>query len=223
MTKAQSSKELVNHDELMKQMATEIHSKISAPERGFIKTRGKVFTFPDDHQEKAFFGVIVDHVATNTYYKDAYNPNDIQPPVCFAIGLDPRKLVPSENAPEIQSENCAECPLNQWGSDGKGKACKNGRLLAILAPDATAETAPVFLRVPPTSVRKYDSYVSKIAQMHEKPPVGVITEISIAEDEDYLKLRFETKGPNPNVGVAIDRMAEIKGLLTQEPDLSQSN
>lgn len=217
-----SSKAVVNYEEQMNQMTQDIHSKISSPERQFIKTRGKVFTFPDEHQEKVFNAIVVDHVATNTYYKNPYNPNDIQPPTCFAIGENPASLVPSENAPEIQAKTCSECPLNQWGSDGKGKACKNGRLAALLAPDATADSSPLFLRVPPTSVRKFDSYVSKVASMFNKPPLGIITEVAVDETSEYLKLKFEAKDQNHNVGVVIDRLPEIKSLLLQEPDLSQA-
>lgn len=216
----QPSTELQSYDKAMQDMVASIHNTISSPERAFLKTRGKTFTFPDGHSEDEFDGVIVSYVSTNTYYKDRYDPNNIVPPTCFAIGENPATLVPSENAPERQASSCAECPLNQWGSDGKGKACKNGRLLAILPPDATENTDPVFLRVPPTSLKNFDGYVSKIAATLKKPPIGVVTKIKVDKESEYLKLHFEPQGVNQNVGVAMERMAEVKDLLVQEPDLS---
>ena len=217
------STDMVDYEQVQRDLVANIHNTISSPGRKFIKTRGKVFTFPDDeHQAKEFDGIIVSYVSTNTYYKEAYNPNNVVPPTCFAIGENPSSLVPSSNAPEVQAATCAECPLNQWGSDGKGKACKNGRLLAILPPDATAETSPVFLRVPPTSLKVFDSYVAKLASMLNKPPIGVVTTIKVDEQSEYLKLKFEAKGNNENVGVAIERLPEFRELLMQEPDLSQA-
>ena len=35
------------------------------------------------------------------------------------------KLIPSANSPQAQCEDCASCPMNAFGSAGKGKACKN--------------------------------------------------------------------------------------------------
>lgn len=216
------SKELQSYDKQLQQMVANIHNTISSPDRAFLKTRGKTFTFPDGHTEDEFDAVIVGYVSTNTYYKERYNPDNIVPPTCFAIGDNPAQLVPSPNAPEIQANSCAECPLNQWGSDGKGKACKNGRLLAILPPDAAHNTDPVFLRVPPTSLKNFDGYVSKIAAMLKQPPIGVVTRISVDKSSDYLKLNFEPQGQNKNVGVALERVPEIQELLHQEPDLSQA-
>lgn len=213
---------LVSYEQQMKDMVAGIHNTISSPERRFIKTKGKIFTFPDDHTETSFDGIIVNYVSTNTYYAEAYNPNNIVPPTCFAIGENPHSMVPSDNSPQKQAASCGECPMNQWGSDGKGKACKNGRLLAILPPAPSADDAPVFLRVPPTSLRAFDTYVAKLASVLGRPPVGVVTTISVDESSDYLKLKFEAKGNNENVGIAMDRLPEVKDLLMQEPDLSKA-
>lgn len=214
--------DLQSYEEQLSAMVAGIHNTISSPDRSFVKTKGKTFTFPDGHSEDEFNGVIVGYVSTNTYYKERYDPNNISPPACFAIGENPATLVPSDNAPEKQANSCAECPLNQWGSDGRGKACKNGRLLAILPPDATQNTDPVFLRVPPTSLKNFDGYVSKIAAMLKKPPIGVVTRVKVDKDSEYLMLEFEFAGENENVGVAMERLPEIRELLVQEPDLSQA-
>lgn len=221
-SKEQQNKDMVSYEEQLSQMVASIHNTISSPDRGFLKTRGKTFTFPDGHTEDEFDAIVVDYVSTNNYYKDKYDPNNIVPPICFAIGENPHTLVPSENSPERQAESCSVCPLNQWGSDGKGKACKNGRLLAILSPDATQNTDPVFLRIPRTSLKNFDGYVSKLATVLKKPPIGVVTRIKVDKEADYLTIDFELRGTNENIGVAMERRQEMRELLLQEPDISQA-
>ena len=78
--------------------------------------------------------VVVDFVTTHNFYAGRFDKDNIVPPDCFAIGVDPKNMVPSPNAPNPQAKDCQSCPMNAWGSDGKGKACKNGRKLAVLPP-----------------------------------------------------------------------------------------
>lgn len=82
--------------------------------------------------------VIVDaneHVS-KLYYDQPYDPsaNEYFPPACFSDN----GVAPSTSAEKPQSETCAMCPQNAWGSatsalTGKNtKACNDAKKLAVL-------------------------------------------------------------------------------------------
>lgn len=71
---------------------------------------------------------------TKTYYKDAYNADDVGAPTCFSND----SIVPDNGSEEKQSAACAGCPHNAFGSaaNGSGKACQDAKRTAIfLAAD----------------------------------------------------------------------------------------
>lgn len=82
-----------------------------------------------------FMGVIVDDAFVNSYYEGGYDPDNRQPPSCFGIAKVNDEMVPHETVEEPFHENCANCPNNAFGSaeNGKGKACKNNRRIAVVA------------------------------------------------------------------------------------------
>lgn len=164
--------------------------------------------------------VVVDFVATHNFYAGRFDKDNIVPPDCFAIGTDPKNMVPSPNSPNPQSKDCQSCPMNQFGSDGKGKACKNGRKLAVLPPDAS-ETDDIWtLNVSPTALKNFDGYVGSVARQFGLPPVGVVTTVGLSEAVDYPQLQFTEPKPNENVAVHFARQGEARELLTVEPDVS---
>ena len=207
-------------DQLAKQVA-ELNNRV-APASGISIsiTQAKEFKFPDGTKSKEFEGVIVDFVSTSFFYEGAYDPNNIAPPACFAIGTNPLQMVPSENSPVKQSDSCKGCPMNEFGSAGKGKACKNGRLLAVLPPDADAETPIWLLKVSPTGIKAFDSHVRSVATTFQLPPVGVVTTFSFDEGSDFASVRFGSPVMNENLEVHYARQEEAQQLLTAEPDVS---
>ncbi len=164
--------------------------------------------------------VIVDFISVNNFYEGAYDPKNISPPACFAIGTVPTQMAPSINSPARQSDNCAGCPMNQFGSAGDGKACKNMRRLAVLPPDADEDTPLLILDVSPTGLKSFDGYVRSAASKFNLPPVGLVTQITFAEDVSYASLRFGNPQPNENAGAHWERRTEAMDRLTQEPDVS---
>lgn len=186
-------------------------------------TQDKQFALPNGQKTTELDLVIVDFIARNDFYEGAYDKNNITPPACFAIGTNPVKLVPSPNSPARQADTCAECPMNAFGSDGAGKACKNGRMLAVLPPDADEDTPMWTLKVSPTALKAFDSYVQAVARTFQTPPVGVVTHVSFNEALDYASLVFGDAQPNTNLGAHFSRQAEARELLNQEPDLTQFN
>jgi hypothetical protein len=124
---------------------------------------------------------------------------------------------PLDNVEKKQSDKCSTCPKNEWGSStngGKGKACRETRRLLVIPADSissvdaikTAEVAA--LRPPVTSLRNYANYVQTIAATLKRPPLAVITEISVSPDP---KTQFKV---NFKMLKAIDD-AEIIGALLE--------
>lgn len=169
--------------------------------------------------------VILDFVSMNTLYDGVYDPNNVQPPVCFAIGENPDNLIASDNSPDKQSDSCASCPMNRFetAARGKGKACKNMRVLAVMPVDATEEDSIWLLRVSPTGLKAYDGYVRKLAQQNGFAPIQVVTKIGFDPNEEYPSLRFAPAGALDvdRLSFFASRMEEAADLIRNEPDYSQ--
>lgn len=184
-------------------------------------TQDKKFILPDGQKtEGPLEVVILDFVTVHNFYEGAYNKDDIQPPGCFAIGTNPKAMVPSKNSPNKQAADCQSCPMNQWGSDGDGKACKNGRLLAVLPPDADEDTPIWLLSVSPTAIKGFDAYVASVARTFQMPPISVVTTVEFDDSVTYAKLQFGNPQPNEGLAAMYARQAEATELLQTEPDVS---
>ena len=195
--------------------------RIAPPGGSKIKLAAGSMTLPNGTKTPGPLDVvIVDFVATNKFYEGAYDQNNIQPPVCFAIGTNPLKLVPSANSPLPQAATCAECPMNQFGSAGAGKACKNERTLAVLPPDADADTPLWIMGVSPTGIKGFDGHVASVARTFQTIPAGVVTTVELDSAKTYPSLMFGGAVPNPNVNAHFARQEEARAMLAVEPDVS---
>jgi hypothetical protein len=207
------------------QMAAEVAllaSRVGAPGGDAIKvTQDKKFELPDGTKHTELRLVIGGFVSANSFYEGAYDKDNISPPACFSIGISPTTLVPSDNSPLKQADSCTACPMNQFGTAGNGKACKNGRVLAVLPPDADADTPLAILKVSPTALKAFDAYVTTIARNFQMPPVGVSTLVTFDDNVTYASLRFGEPEPNDNLAVHFGRKAEAMERLMTEPDVSQ--
>lgn len=223
---------VVSMKELMEKQAAQIADKIGSPGGDRIAvSQDKSFKFPDGTITKdPFQAIIVEFVTGHFYYAGKYDPKNIVPPDCFALGEDPDAMVPSENSPQKQADNCQDCALNQFGSDGAGKACQNRRVLALLPPDALdkkeerGEDEPLaIISVSPTALRNFDGYVAKLANMAKKPPAAFITTIGFNSRVDYAQLVFT----NPEIiedeallAHVFSRQDEARARLLTEPDVT---
>jgi hypothetical protein len=198
---------------------------MTAPASGNkINVKGKVFTLPDGRKTPDPIElVIVDFCTAHDLYPGGYDEKNLVPPICFAIGSNPTTMVPSKNSPELQSDGCGACPMNQYESaaTGGGKACKNSRILAVLPPDADADTPLWKLHVSATALKGFDSFVAGVARQFTVPPYGVIVTVSFDDGVAYPKLVFGDPRPNENVEVAYSRRAEAADMLKLEPDVSK--
>ncbi|WP_018609536.1 hypothetical protein [Uliginosibacterium gangwonense] len=214
-------------ENLQEQMDSEIaafQNRLSAPGGDRIKvSQEKLFELPNGDTSDELDCIIVDFVSFNAYYEGAYNPNNITPPKCFAIGLEPTGMIPSANSPECQAESCTACWANAWKSGtGNGKACNNTKLLAVLPPDGDMETPLMILKVSATGLKAYDSYVASVARTFQRPPRGVLTTITFDPNVTYASLRFGNPRPcdKNQLALAFARKEEALQRLLTEPDVS---
>jgi len=218
----------INYQEELLKEAQEISKRIAAPSGDRIKVDSHGFTLPDGTSGEEMHVVVVDFLSSNVYFDRPYNKDNPSPPACFAIGREPTTLVPSENSPVRQADACAGCPLNQFGTalTGKGKACKNTRLLAVMPLKAVTEAqedAPIYiLQVPPTSLKVFDKYVSSLAARFKMSPVGVATKITPNKALDYAAPLFDVVRPlqDEEIAFAMSRRSEATERLVAEPDVS---
>lgn len=226
VTKAANGGAVVSIETIRAQLqaqAAAVTDRIAPPSGVSIRTtQDKQFVLPDGTKTPGPLElVIVDFVSANTYYEGAYDPKNPASPLCFAIGSEPTKLTASDNSPAKQATSCAVCPMNQFGSNGDGKACKNTRVMAVLPPDAEPDTPLWLLRTSPTAIKAFDAYVASVARTFNLPPVGVVTEVSFDSSSSYASLRFGNPRPNENLVDHFARQSEAGALLYAEPDVSK--
>lgn len=149
--------------------------------------------------------VVLASMYENQYYPGTYNPNEIQIPVCYAFGNmkqeDPEEgMAPHPEAEEKQCDSCADCEMNVMGSapQGRGKACKNVRQLAVVSADALEDAGELkaaevrTCKIPVTSVRNWGNYVRTVTEDTARPFWGVVTRMSVVPDaKNQFKVMFE--------------------------------
>lgn len=180
-----------------------------------IKIKNKKFVLPDGRESDTFAAVIVDFINVNEFYEGRYDPKVIKPPVCAAKGSDPQNMVPFGESPKPQADTCNECPNNQFGSEGKGKACKNGLWLSVVPSDDLA-AQPLIVKLAPTSTTPFRRYLTLLASSG-RPHFSVVTNFSLDKSVDYPKIVCEAPVPlaMEDVSVVMNRRADAMKRLGQ--------
>lgn len=220
--KKASGGSIVSIQEALKAQVANLGNRIAPATGNKIRaTQDKHFILPDGTETPGPLKlVIVDFAVVHNFYEGAFNKNEIVPPGCFAVGTDPKKMFPSANVPNKQADDCQSCPMNQWGSNGTGKACGNGRLLAVLPPDSNPDTPMWLLQPSATAIKGFDGYVAGIARTFQSMPVSVVTTVAFDENATYAKMVFSDPEPNGNLAEHFGRQEEAKELLFAERDVS---
>lgn len=223
MAKRTTSNLPMNIEEQLKNEVSGIQARISAPAGDRVRMiNNSHFSLPDGSDAQELEGVVVDFMSANLFFEGAFDKDNPSAPGCFAVGPEPSTLIPTDNSPNKQAETCSSCPNNQFGSAGKGKACKNTRLLAIKPVNAENDNIYV-LSVPPTSIKAFDGYVHTLAGKHRLPPVGVLTRVTLDKTETFAAPRFEVV--RPLTADELPEMMEARAMarerLSAEPDFTQ--
>lgn len=101
--------------------------------------------------------------------------------------------------------DCSKCRYNQFGSDGAGKACKNGRRVYIIRE---GDMLPIRIDLAPTGNKPYEKYVDGLLLPRKKGqrpmrPIQVITRIGLKVETNqggtkYSVPTFECIGAVPD-------------------------
>lgn len=145
-----------------------------------------------------------EHVS-KTYYAGAYDPSSDTPapPTCFSDNGS----APSSQAMSPQSDLCASCKHNAWGSKvtpsgSQIKACSDSKKLAVvLAADtpivvngaagvAKALDQVYLLRVPAASMRGWRDYAKDI-RARGVPIIGVVSRLQFNAEASYPAVLFQ--------------------------------
>lgn len=243
-TKKSSSTEMVPWDaELAAEAQENAATEASATGGGqFISVRGGQLSIAGQSQPgNKMAAVVLDSIMVNAYYPDAFDADNPTPPSCYAFGRKEDEMGPHDKALDKQAAQCRGCPNNEYGSavkfnskgqkvEARGKACKNGRRLAVIAAgtingqgafEAFSKPADfggevLFLNVPPTSLRCWGGFVSKLASTVARPPWAVYTEIAVVPDaKSQFKITFNPlqKVPDSLLPVLRERHKEAMGLI----------
>lgn len=203
---------LINYDAEFAKIAAETHDALTQVKGSYISTKGKLFNFPDGRTESNFNCIVVDYIRCNTLLPP-YNPNIRPNPKCWALGRSDHLLVPSTRSPQRQAESCAACALNKFGSatnGGKGKACSNTYRLAIAPPDATENSEIWLIKISPTGLARWTSYVKMAdASFGTGGFCKIITNLSFDPNKDYPSIVFKGIDPikDPRIIFALRRRA----------------
>lgn len=199
-----------------------LRARLMAPTGDKIKISNKQFKLPSGDTLDFLDIVVVDFIYYNVYYEGTFDSNNIVPPNCFALSQESKSAVPSVNSPDVQHTACAGCWANEFGSAGKGKACQNRCLLALLPSDAGEDTPFTILDISPTAVKGFSSYMQGVVRGGKMPyevfthvecnpamkhDVAVFSDPQIIEDNAFL-------------GMIESRLGEAAERLATEPDVS---
>lgn len=203
--KASKGSALVKWDEELAKYAVETASNERMPVGQKISVRGGVLQIGGapikDNRAKV---IVLDSAYINAYYGgESFDPDNPKSPICFALNRVDEHMAPHKESHEPQHEACEGCGMNEFGSaeKGRGKACKNGRRIAVIAAqqlsEASIEDQEIFyLDIPVTSVKGWSYYVHGLANTMKRPTWAVVTELSVVPDpKTQFRVVFNVEEP----------------------------
>lgn len=127
---------------------------------------------------------------SKTWYAKSWTPDsEPQAPDCFSLD----GVSPDDASASPQSDLCASCPHNAWGSKvtptgQEIKACSDTKRLAVVASDDPS--GPIYLlTVTPAALKGLNQYQKELA-VRGIPPEIVKTKVSFDTDASFPKLKF---------------------------------
>ena len=177
---------------------------------GLIKYRGKVWTIQyhgnslnlmrdDGDGPRGSIDIVIvkaNAQLSKTWYENGWDENANAPPDCASAN----GISPDQGVPKPQSNLCATCPKNAWGSapnGGKGKACGDHRRLAVVPlADLRNEGfgGPLLLRCPAASLQDMAAFDARYKGMGY-PYFTMGIKIGFDAQESYPKFTFAAIRP----------------------------
>lgn len=188
--------------EMAKHATAMVEQESSVATGQFITTRAGQLSYQGTpFKDNKMQVVVVDARLENAYYEDKFDPDNPASPVCYALGNDDKTMKPHEKSSKPQADFCRNCKWNEFESadQGRGKACKNIRRLALLpgdekqlTPAALEKNEFAILKVPVTSVKGWAGYVRGLHVLQKIAPIGAVTEIRTQPDpKTQFRILFE--------------------------------
>jgi hypothetical protein len=159
--------------------------------------------------------IVVASAFIHRLYEGAFDADNPQSPICFALSLSGEDMAPHEDSVQPQSEKCETCENFKWGSaeKGRGKACKAGRRLILIPRTALingiGKAEMGMATLPVTSVRGWGNYVNALATQYRRPPWAMLTEMSVVPDvKTQFQVKFQPLGMVDN-----EHLAELRAKI----------
>ena len=135
-------------------------------------------------------GVILYNHASCAYWPEGDEYNDDVPPLCSSVD--------GKQGYGEPGGTCATCTLSQFGSasNGRGKACKNMRVLYLLR---SGEFMPLAINLSPTSISPFREFLNQGFVFRNRATYGSLVEIGLKrqtnpEGKDYSVATFKRLG-----------------------------
>ena len=159
--------------------------RVKIPGGGMIQ-----FELPSDDPEnpdyaKNLTGVVLYNHSSVAYWPEGDEYDDNVPPLCSSV--DGKQGIGTPGG------LCSTCVLNRFGTalDGKGKACKNMRVLYLLR---SGEYMPLQLTLPPTSIKPWREFLNQSFLLRQRATYGSVIQIGLKKmnngSNDYSVATF---------------------------------
>ena len=140
--------------------------------------------------ERKLVGVLLYHHLANAYWPEGSEYDDNVPPFCQSFD--------GKQGYGEPGGVCEACALSQFGSasNGRGKACKNMRVLYLLR---SGEFMPLAINLSPTSISPFREFLNQGFAFRKRAIYGSLVEIGLKrqtnpEGKDYSVATFKRLG-----------------------------
>ena len=223
MTK--QSKEVVNFEAQMAAEAKAVAKTERVSADRFTTGSGILSYMGNPMPDNQMDVIILAGFHENVYYAGAYDPDNITPPSCFALGDGMDAMTPHESVPNPVNDLCGTCANFKFGSapNGKGKACKEKRRLACIPfsdnPEDMVSGDLAMLTLPVMSVKNWSQYVNTISAKHQRPSWGMVTRVKVVPDpKSQFRVTFqEVSLLNSDYFAAVNSRLEAAHLMLSTP------
>lgn len=132
------------------------------PQIGILHGQAQLFVMPDDSKVASFEAIVLQQQHCNAWWAVSFDESGGgTPPDCSSLD----SVTPDFNSPDVQAERCNMCPRNKFGTDGRGKSCKNMVRLHLIMPDSfPGNDMPHRLTIPPSNIKIVDAYLQSVVR-----------------------------------------------------------
>lgn len=207
------STELISVEERIKTRMANINKSTQQAGGVNISLKGRIFKLPDGKTSPGPLNcIIIDYINKNMYYPETYVEGEFSEPICQAVHRNLEDMEPRDTVQDKQSPTCKGCHQNVFGSKGRGKACSNNVLLAILPEKFSNESELYTVKVSATGLTGWANFIHEL-ETENKDPAQVITSLSFKKGVSFPTLEFKYVGGNPDITGISPFMAQADSLL----------